>query len=430
MSETPIFKRAYLRGLNAELMRQGVVAYPTKEAADHAADYVADNSAVPDPIKEGQAITLKVAAVLCDTLISASQSMCKQAGHYDSSLTKTAQSMSHEDSAFVDARAIMEKAASETGALIEGGDVPNDQPAAAANNAEAALENKNRPENYANLGEGGVGNYERKGQGSVGTEEAHPEAPAATGEGSNSVTENTAKHGSSLADIVAKVAGDTGSLIQPGKDQNDQPAAAAENAEAALEAKERPENYANKGEKGVGRSDMVPSPGSQIGTEQAHPKAPAATDSGKTNVPIEHISKSAAFETLFKVAAEELVPYLPKDMDEETKVAHVRTMLGMETGSRAAYLGDLWDTLGATKEAAESVRDHYFKTASAPALPPALQKAAEEDEECDSEDSDEKEEDSSEDKGDDEEKNENPFAKKEASSTLSALRAAVSNLSR
>lgn len=430
MSETPIFKRAYLRGLNAELMRQGVVAYPTKEAADHAADYVADNTAVPDPIKEGQAITLKVAAVLCDSLISTSSAMCKQAGHYDSSLTKTAQSQSPADSAFLDARAIMDKAASETGSLIEGGDAPNDQPAAAADNAEAALENKNRPENYANMGEGGVGNYERKGQGSIGTEEAHPEAPAASGEGSNSVTENTAKHGSNLASIIAKVAGDTGSLIQPGNDKNDQPAAAAENAEAALEAKNRPENYANKGEKGVGRSDMVPSAGDNVGSESPHPEAPTATDSGKTNVPLEHIAKSAAFETLFKTAASELVPYLPQDMDENTKVAHVRAMLGMETSNRAAYLHDLWSSLGSQKEAAESIRDHYFKTASAPALPPALWKAAEEDSECDSKDSDEDSEDSDSEDEDKDEKNENPFAKKEASSTLSALRAAVSNLGR
>ena len=37
-----LFNRAYVRGLNAELVRTGAIQYPTKEAADHAADYVAD----------------------------------------------------------------------------------------------------------------------------------------------------------------------------------------------------------------------------------------------------------------------------------------------------------------------------------------------------------------------------------------------------
>lgn len=372
MASTSLFKRAFVRGLNSELVRAGAAAYPSKEAADHAADYVADNSGMPDPLNQGEALTQKVAHTLCEHLIGASQHLCKEAGNtYNPQVTKTAQAMEPADIAQREAWSLMQKAAAETGSLMEGGDNENDQPAAASANAEAALEASNRPENYANMGETGVGNYERKGQGNVGTEEAHPEKPKASDEGRNSVIENTSKHGS-LASIIQKVAAGTKGLMDPGQETNDQPAAAQGNAEAALEAARRPENYANKGEKGVGRSDMVPGTNAQVGSEQPHPLAPKATDSGKTNVPIEHImagqggKKSAAFNELFTDTAKEIVPYLPTRMEETHKVAHVRAMMGLETEQRAAYLHDLYTNLGAEKTASEQVRDHFLKTASHP----------------------------------------------------------------
>jgi hypothetical protein len=382
MADSPLFKRAFVRGLNSELIRTGALVYPSKEAADHAADYIADNSGMPDPFLQGDALTQKVASDLCEHLVGASQHLCKEAGdQYSPSVTKTAQATDPSTTATQEAWALMEKSAAETGSLMEGGDNPNDQPAAASSNAEAALEAQRRPENYANMGEEGVGNYERKGQGNVGTEEKHPEKPKATDEGSNSVTENTAKHGS-LASIIQKVAAGTGSLMDPGQEQNDQPAAASGNAEAALEAQRRPENYANKGEDGVGRSDMVPGTNSQVGSEQAHPLAPKATDSGKTNVPIEHIQgsdggskKASAFDQLFTETAQSVVPYLPEQMQEQHKVAHVRAMMGLEDTQRAAYLHDLYGQLGSEKNAAELVRDHFLKTAAEAASRPKAPEA-------------------------------------------------------
>lgn len=372
MSESPLFKRAFVRGLNEELIRAGAVAYPSKEAADYSADYVADHSGVPDPVTQRDALTQKVAGAVCDQLVLASQHMCKQAGDkYSPSLTKTAQEANPQAVAKTTAWALMQKAAAETGSLMEGGDNQNDQPAAASGNAEAALEASQRPENYANMGEEGVGNYERKGQGSVGTEEKHPEKPKATEEGSNSLIENTNKHGS-LAAIIEKVAGGTGALIDGGDVPNDLPAAAQANAEAALEMARRPENYAHKGVAGVGQSDMVPGTNSQVGTEQPHPEAPKATDTGKMNVPLEHVmgsdggSKSAsAFDQLFTETANAVVPYLPERMEGNQKVAHVRALMGLADDQRASYLHDLYVNLGSEKTASEQVRDHFLKTAAA-----------------------------------------------------------------
>jgi hypothetical protein len=376
MSGSPLFKRAFVRGLNTELTRRGVALWPTKEAADSASDYIADTSGMPDPLENPNALTAKVAEDLCEKLVVASRYMCKEAGdRYQPALQKTAAETNPSKLAWDGALECMNKVAAEMGSMLQPGKDKNDLPAAAAVNAEAKQEQNRRPEGYANLGETGVGNYERKGEGSVGTEEKHPEAPAATGKGSNSATENTSKHGS-LADVVRKVANEMGSMMRPGQEKNDLPAAAQHNAEARQELTRRPEGYAVKGEDGVGRSDMVPPTGAQIGVEQAHPEAPVATDKGKTNVPLEHLSKSA-FDVLFEETAKDVVPYLPEKMAEETKIAHVRATMGLDTSGRASYLHDLYATLGAEKTAAELVRDHYTKTAAAKVQPaPAPAKTA------------------------------------------------------
>lgn len=388
MSDSPLFKRAFVRGLNTELTRRGVAKWPTKQAADSAADYIADHSGMPDPHSNPEAVTSKVAEELCERLVVASDQMCKQAGNrYLPSLNKTASMADPKQTAIDEAWEVMNKVAAEMGSMLQPGKDKNTLPAAAAENAEAKQEQNRRPEGYANLGEKGVGNYEGKGEGSVGTEKKHPEAPAASGSGSNSITENTAKHGSALANIVRKVAAEMGAMLQPGQEKNDLPAAAQHNAEAKQELMRRPEGYAVKGEDGVGRSDMVPPTGAQIGVEQTHPEAPTATDSGKQNVPLEHLSKSA-FDIVFEETAKDVVPYLPEKMAEEHKIAHVRSTMGLDSGGRANYLRDLYVSLGAEKTASELVHSHYTKTAAtrvaAPAptqaktaaeLPPALRAA-------------------------------------------------------
>jgi len=188
-----LFKRAFVRGLNVELVRNGTVRYPTKEAADHIADFVADNSGMSDPVEESDGLTKEAALSLCHALVGASNELATKVGSFNDAFAKTASSADPVDVANHDAWDIMEKCAAETGSIIQGGDHPNDLAAAAQANGEAALEINQRHENYANLGERGVGNYERKGQGHVGTEETHPEAPKATDHQSNSLTQMSGK---------------------------------------------------------------------------------------------------------------------------------------------------------------------------------------------------------------------------------------------
>lgn len=208
-AESPLFKRAFVRGINTELMRQGIVGYPTKEAADMAADYVVSQTRFADPLVSPEKVTLKTAGILVDNLIKLSQYICKEAGGYSPALSKQAASASPEDVAALDATALMEKAAAETGTLMVGGDKPNDLVDTAKENATSALENLQRPENYANVGERMVGTSEMANRGgSVGVEAPADDAPRATGTGSNTVIEATknAALKNVLAALQAKMA--------------------------------------------------------------------------------------------------------------------------------------------------------------------------------------------------------------------------------
>jgi hypothetical protein len=451
------------------------VGFASKEAADYCADYVADNSGMPDPQSEGDSITKQASLELCNALITASNEIRTKTGSYSDTFNKTAAAADPVAVANSDAWAIMQKCAAETGSLIQGGDKPNDEPAAAQNNAEAALDNHLRPQNYANLGERGVGGYERKGQGHVGTEEKHPIAPRATEGGTNSLIENSSKHGSmempppaglgggapggapeglgggapggmptegmtggdqgldpqvlqgieiglrlaaenpeqaaqllaahdaeaggapgaeaggpvppphhapeaeapppphpgaeepkqaSFEEIVKKIASGTGTLIQGGDHPNTLSSAAAHNNEAAHEQKLRPEGYANMGERGVGNTAFKAPAGAIVGSEQKHPLAPKATGHGSNSVT--EFGHKSAYDQLFEQAASQVVPYLPTGMADNQKVAHVRAAMGLNREEQADYLQTLYTNLGAEKTAAEGVKTHFLKAASAP----------------------------------------------------------------
>lgn len=355
-----LFRRAFVSGLCEELLKQGAIVFPSKEASELASDHVADNSGLPDPITEGDKLNYKIATNLCNALVETSKYLCKQAGDkYSPELSKTAAATSPQDAAISAAWRVMEKCAAETGTLMQGGDHPNTLPAAAAADSVAALEEQRRPLGYATLGEHGVGNWEGKGIGVVGVEEKHPEAPRATDPGSNSLIETSSAKQGSLAEIVARLSKSAGALMRGGDAPNTLSAAATHDESAALEAARRPEGYAVKGESGVGQTSFTIPPGAVVGVEQKHPQAPAATGSGTNSV-----IKMSAFDALFEETAKDVVSYLPEKMAEEQKVAHVRAMMGLDTVTRGNYLSGLYEQLGSTKEACELVKTHFIKSAA------------------------------------------------------------------
>lgn len=161
MSEQTLYKRAFTRGLNTELLRAGAVQYPSQAAADEAADYIAKHASFPDPVSQGGELTLDVAHGICQLLKQASDGLCKEAGVYDTGLSKTASSAHPGEIAAQEAYNLLQKVAYEN-------EEPNTAEQAAMHDAGARLDILQRPPGYAVTGAGGA--LPPKGQGEIGEE--------------------------------------------------------------------------------------------------------------------------------------------------------------------------------------------------------------------------------------------------------------------
>jgi len=361
-----LFKRAFARGVNDELVRLGLARYSTKEAADEIADAVGDQMPA-EPAAEP--VSPETAAEVAATLVDAAGKLVQ--GTQGAGLTPDPNMPMPEEAALktsaaqdLDTRSTeqayfcMVKAAEEVkhaeGSNIEGGDKGNSPVGTAA--AEAQMENQNRPEGYANVGVQGVGGTSSgvgRGTGVIGKEQPQPIQPGESPDGSNSVIQQSKM--SSLQSIIRKVAmqhkAAEGSTIEGGDKGNTM--AQSPFAETQMEARNRPMGYA---EHSVGTTQLVVPPGANIGVEQANPVQPGASPAGSTppgsaNSIVEQ-SKTSAFMELFGSTAQEVGPYLPNTLTEDEKVAHVRHMMGMSGQERTQYVGLLMKNAGATDDVA------------------------------------------------------------------------------
>lgn len=355
-----LFNRAYVRGLNAELVRSGAIQYPTKEAADQAADYVADRSGMPDVYAQPGDVTLKVAGDLCTMLVRASETLCKQAGHVDAGLAKTAASLDPQALAAQEAFALMQKVAYEN-------ETPNTPEEAAQHSSGARLDQHNRPTGYANTG---VGNYEDKGKGAVGVEEEAHRGDRV--EGSNSA-EETSK--AAMASAIARLKQASG---LPYYGQPNTPGAAAQHSDGAkLDQHNRPAGYAHKGVDGVGKSDVKATGSAIIGKEEAAHRGDRVSGSNS----VTPLAKSAM--VAFDKTAAATIAFLPNEMGDAEKVAHINAMLPLSAGGRAKYLERMYLAYGADKTAAARVSAAFRKKAEDEAeeemeVAKAMEQAAEE----------------------------------------------------
>jgi hypothetical protein len=380
-----IFKRAYVRGVNDELVRLGHLRWPSKTAADAIADAVGDQMPV-EPAAEG--VSPETAADVAATLIDSANKLVEESGGMpeaaapEEEALKTSAAQDLATRAGQQAYAIMVKAAEETkqavGSTIEGGDKGNkmtDTPA-----AETEMEAKNRPEMIHVVGEGNTQSGAGRGTGVVGKEDVGADtpdgAPNETPSGSNSALEQS-KMGT-LREIIQKVA--MGSTIEGGDKGNKGTDATA--AETIQEFQRRPEGYA---ENMLAQSDLPVTPAATVGTEQAQPIQPGESPAGSTpgeagnsNVQWSNESKTGAAEdpfiALFRKTAEMVGGSLPTSLDEEQKIAHLRQMMGMTDAERAEYIGLLHKEAGSTddeavnaaKTAACKMRDHRSRYSGNP----------------------------------------------------------------
>jgi len=378
-----IFKRAYSRGVNDELVRLGHIRWPSKTAADAMADAVGDQMPV-EPSAEG--VSPETAADVAATLIDSANKLVEESGGMpeapmpEEAALKTSAAQDLGTRAGEQAYAIMVKVAQQTkqavGSTIEGGDKGNtmtDTPA-----AETEMEAKNRPVMQHVVPVGDTQSGAGRGVGVVGKEEigADTKAPSESPSGTNSVLEQS-KMGT-LRSIIQKVA--MGSTIEGGDKGNTASGATA--AETIQEFQRRPESYATNM---LAQSDLPVTPASTVGTEQPQPVQPGESPAGSTpgaagNSVVEWSNESKTgqaedpFIALFRKTAEMVGSSIPSNLAEETKIAHLRQMMGMTDAERAEYIGLLHkeagasddDAVDAAKTAACSMRAHRSRYAGNP----------------------------------------------------------------
>jgi len=264
------------------------------------------------------------------------------------------------------------------GPLIDGKPTKADTLAVAAKQTpEAGLEAGQRPENYANEGEAGVGTTPTNigmGAGMTGVQVPHPDQPPNSAPQASEVVDVPAQKEGALktalhmiktvksAQATAGIGmGDPkveGPLID-GQPTNpiDLAVAAKQTPEAALEEQERPKNYANQGEAGVGTTATALGEGAgYVGTAAPHPNQPPNTAPQASQV-ISFVGKTAeeykdAFDKMARIA----VPLMPASMPDAEKVAAVQDLMKLATDEeKAQFLAKMQgDKREAEGEAAES----------------------------------------------------------------------------
>lgn len=333
MSGSTLFMRAYTRGLNDELVRSGAISYPTKEAADRAADYVGDRVGI-DPTVNPELVTLKIAKAICVDLTKVAAFICEKEGAGSPELAKTASAMTPGQLAATSAFELMQKVAYEN-------ETPNTEEEAAKNNSGARLDIEARPAGYAVTG---VGGGEDKGVGALGSEHAATNRKDRV-DGSNSATETSKAAGIAALQKMAK--GPENTLASAAKDDDG----------AKLEMQRRPPGYAVVGVGNV----YKPATGSAVlGAESADTTRKDRVAGSNSVTPL---AKSAA-ERVFDKVAKLVVPYLPEQMPDTHKVAHINAMSPLSDSGKARYLGELYASLKVASDEAEKAVAHFKKTAS------------------------------------------------------------------
>jgi len=346
-----LFKRAHVRGINHELIRQGVVAFPSKQAADEAADAVADvmpeesgpNIPGAGPEVSGpEGHSPEEVAAVANKLIEIAHQLMAQAGAGGppaveaakmgaETLYKTAAAINSDDTyAEVASKVAVDLMEKSAGSLVQGGDKGNTPEQAAKVTEIGALDQKQRPQGTYQVPQGDTALSTL--QGHIGSLENHDKKPGESPAGSNSLTQDPGKK-AALREEIRKIAG---SLIQGGDKGNTFAQAAKVTEIGALDQKQRPEGYAQVSPGGANFSEPQ---AARIGLEKKPDVLPGRTVSG-TNSVID-ASKAAAedpFTALFKKTAAEVVPHLSTALNDEQKVAAVRHMMGMDASERATYI--------------------------------------------------------------------------------------------
>jgi hypothetical protein len=364
-----MFRKSYVRGVNKALMDTGAVKYASEELAAEVADQVAEG--MPEqPIGEvPPEQTAEIATALVDVSNKLQEAAESAAGAAEAAAGGEAPAPAPAPEAPAEevkaaaANLRAKLATNPTGSTITGDKPHQKNTEPLSENAEAKMDLSDRPENYANVGEDGVGTQEASGKGAIGDENVvQGKGMGPVGEdGTNTATD--AIKGASLRQLIKdtlekRAVGTTITGDKP-EQQNTQAQAAQVTGEGAMEASERPEGYAVKGEDAVGQSDQqARERASAVGTEAAHPGTMGPVGKPGSNTAIQQIPGEGATG---KTAEDD--EWLKRFKEMSAKHAHVLPFW-MEPDEKVAAVQYL---MSLTPSEAISVANHIEKNAELPA---------------------------------------------------------------
>jgi len=118
-----LFKRAHVRGINHELVRQGMIGWPSEKIAEEATDVIADELAeeeIPE-VSGDEGLSAEEAAAIIDQLVEVAEAIAEKTGQvHDDNLSKMAASVNYETAASAHATSLLQKAAAEAGTDVTG----------------------------------------------------------------------------------------------------------------------------------------------------------------------------------------------------------------------------------------------------------------------------------------------------------------------
>lgn len=351
-----LFKRAAVRGIAHELVRNGLCSFPSKFAMDAAADAVADATPPEMPeVTPDQGHDPEQVAMVANKLIEIAHELMAHAGAGGPAgaeeVAKTSSAQDYDSVAYAAAVECMDKAAAEVkqgGALMHGGDAQNTPADAAKHDEVAALDAKQRPPGKHVVGVGNTAMSTASGE--IGTQSSHPESPSNSPGGTNSL------HKAAYEAVIRKYAQ---ALMKGGDKQNTPAAAAKHNDVAALDLSRRPQG---KYLVGQGNANIDVPQDAHIGREHPATEPPKNKATGSNSVT--QASKVAglsdeeqAYLDLFSKTAADVGSFLPKSLSEEQKVAALQRMIPMDHTARQAELDKLYKSASSLPEALAEIKE-------------------------------------------------------------------------
>lgn len=340
-----VFKKAYARGTMKALIDTGAVKVANEELAAELAD-AASEGMPEEPVEE---VAPEATAELAANLVQLSNSLQESAGN-------AAQAAEAVTGAAPEAAPAAKEAAVKRAALrfmrklSEGSTITGDRPEqendpSTSTNAESKMDQQQRPENYANVGEDGVGMQQDAGKGKIGDEEKVEGVgmgPVAQ-EGSNSASEQVGMKSASIRNLIhaATMRKRADATVGVGSTPPD-----ATTGEKTLDDQNRPggDGYANKGVDNVGETDMKVPAKARVGDEEPRTDQDKKKDGTNTVIQETKVGEDEAYLRQFKQVGAKYANRLPFFFDQHQKFAAVQYLMGLPPQDREALVSRMEKT--------------------------------------------------------------------------------------